>query len=137
LHGDGTDQTETWVKAYETLLWEGQVRTILEGLREEKARARAAPKRTALQSLITYIENQDERLAYDRFRALGLDIGSGRVEAACKHVVGARMKRCGMRWSPDGSQNTLSLRVARLNGDWEAFWKKTPPRPGSMIYQRS
>ncbi len=126
LHGDGAEQTETWVKAYETLLWEGQVRTILERLREEKARARAGPKREALQSLITYIENQDDRLAYDRFRAMGLDIGSGRVEAACKHVVGARMKRCGMRWSPAGSQNTLSLRVTRLNGDWEAFWQKRP-----------
>ena len=68
----------------------------------------------------------DDRLAYDRFRAMGLDIGSGRVEAACKHVVGARMKRCGMRWSPAGSQNTLSLRVTRLNGDWEAFWQKRP-----------
>ena len=61
MHGDGTEGTEAWVKAYEPLLWEGQVRTILEGLREERSRARAAPKRAALQSLITYIENQDPR----------------------------------------------------------------------------
>lgn len=44
-------------------------------------------------------------------RADGLDIGSGRVEAACKHVVGIRMKRSGMRWSSDGAQATLSLAV--------------------------
>ena len=35
-------------------------------------------RRTALRALITYIEIQGERLAYGRFRAAGLDIGSGR-----------------------------------------------------------
>ena len=126
LHGAATERTKTWVKTYETLLWEGRVRTILERLRAEQARARAAPKRAALQALITYIENQDDRLADDRFRAPGLAIGSGRVAAAGKHVVGSRMKRCGMRCSPAGSQNTLSLRVARLNGQWDTFWKHHP-----------
>lgn len=126
LHGEQTPETAAWVKDYEALLWEGQVRTILARLRAEHARCRAASKRAALRSLITYIENQDDRLAYDRFRQMGLDIGSGPVEAACKHVVGARMKRCGMRWSKAGSQNTLSLRVARLNGQWDAFWKRRP-----------
>ena len=79
--------------------------------------ARAKLKRAALKSLITYLENQDDRLAYDRFRDEGFDIGSGRVEAACKHVVAVRMKRSGMRWSKRGSQNVLSLRVAWLNKD--------------------
>ncbi|MFN0135096.1 MAG: ISKra4 family transposase, partial [Phycisphaerae bacterium] len=71
-------------------------------------------------------ENQDDRLAYDRFRAAGLDIGSGRVEAACKHVVALRMKRCGMRWSKRGSQAVLSLRTAWLNGDWDGVWAAKP-----------
>jgi hypothetical protein len=126
LHGEQTPETTAWVKRYEALLWEGQVRTILEGLRAERVRCRAPRKRAALRVLITYIENQDDRLAYDRFRAAGLDIGSGRVEAACKHVVAVRMKRSGMRWSKRGSQNTLSLRVARLNGDWDRLWATRP-----------
>ena len=78
-------------------------------------------------SVIIYIQNQGGRLAYDRFRAQGLDIGSGRVEAACKHVVGVRMKRNGMRWSPAGAQSALSLRVIRLNGQWDGFWTQRPP----------
>ncbi len=88
--------------------------------------ARAKLKRAALKSLITYIENQDDRLAYDRFREAGFDIGSGRVEAACKHVVAVRMKRSGMRWSKSGSQSVLSLRVAWLNKDWERLWDAHP-----------
>lgn len=126
LHGPETPQTRAWVHAYQALLWEGQVRTILRRLGEEHARARAPAKRQALRSLITYIENQDHRLAYDRFRAAGLDIGSGQVEAACKHVVALRMKRGGMRWSHAGSQNTLALRVAWLNRDWDALWDSRP-----------
>jgi hypothetical protein len=126
LYGEGTAATTAWVKALETLLWDGQVRALLARLRAEHARTRARAQRAALQALITYLENQDERLAYDRFRAAGLDIGSGRVEAACKYVVALRMKRCGMRWSKAGSQNVLSLGVAWLNGDWDRLWATHP-----------
>jgi hypothetical protein len=126
LHGEQTPETAAWVQAYETWLWEGQVRTILKHLRAERAQARAPAKRAALAALITYVQNQDDRLAYDRFRAQGLEIGSGRVEAACKHVVGLRLKQSGMRWSKPGSQNTLSLRVAWLNADWERLWASHP-----------
>ena len=126
LHGEDTPETAAWVKDYETLLWDGQVRVILDRLRGEYVHTRSPAKRAALHGLITYVANQDDRLAYDRFRAAGLDIGSGRVEAACKHVVGLRMKQSGMRWSAAGSQNTLSLRVAWLNGDWSRLWATHP-----------
>lgn len=126
LYGEGTAATAAWVKEIEARLWDGQVRAILDRLRGERTRIRAPSKRAALQSLITYIENQDDRLAYDRFRAAGLDIGSGRVEAACKHVVALRMKRCGMRWSKPGSQNVLSLRTAWLNQQWDRLWAAKP-----------
>jgi hypothetical protein len=126
LFGEGTDQTKAWVKELETLLWDGQVRALLARLRSELARTRARAKRTALQALLTYVENQDARLAYNRFRAAGLDIGSGQVESACKHVVALRMKRGSMRWSKAGSQNVLSLRVAWLNGGWDRLWAKHP-----------
>jgi hypothetical protein len=126
LYGEGTPATAAWVQEYETLLWAGQVRAILDRLRAERAQTRSPPKRAALQALLTYVANQDDRLAYDRFRALGLEIGSGRVEAACKHVVGLRMKQSGMRWSKTGSQNTLSLRVAWLNGGWDRLWASHP-----------
>lgn len=69
---------------------------------------------STIQRLITYNENQDTRLASNRFRDAGLNIGSSQVEAACKHLVDLRMKRCGMRWSNAGSQQVLSLRAACL-----------------------
>jgi hypothetical protein len=126
LYGEGGSETETWVKEIESLLWDGNVRAILSRLRDERAQARSPTKRKALESLTTYLTNQDDRLAYDRFRDRGLDIGSGRVEGACKSVVGTRMKRSGMRWSARGAQATLSLRVAWLNGTWDRLWASHP-----------
>jgi len=126
LHGEGTAATADWVTQHKALLWAGEVAGLLRSLRDQHAWARAPTKRAALESLITYLENQADRLAYDRFRARGLDIGSGRVEAACKHVVGVRMKRNGMRWSPAGAQATLSLRTVWLNGQWDTFWAQRP-----------
>ena len=126
LLGEKTAQTTAWVKTIEDLLWDGNVREILTRLTEARTQYRSPEQQAALESLITYLGHQDDRLAYDRFRAMGFDIGSGRVEAACKSVVGVRMKRSGMRWSRRGSQTTLSLRVARMNGQWESLWAKLP-----------
>lgn len=76
--------------------------------------------------MATYLKNQGRRLRYDHFRAAGYDIGSGRVESACKHVVANRMKRSGMIWSDDGAQQMLSLRAAYLNGGWAQLWDTKP-----------
>jgi len=126
LHGEGTAACTAWVKRMEQFLWDGQVRKLLRRLEAERRRTRSATRKAALRALLTYLRNQDDRLAYDRFRARGFDIGSGRVEAACKGVVGVRMKRNGMRWSAAGAQATLSLRAARLNDTWDRLWASKP-----------
>ena len=66
----------------------------------------AADLLRALTGLITDLTNQDARLGYDRFRARGLDIGSGQLESACKNGMVPWMKRVGMRWSPRGPEAT-------------------------------
>jgi hypothetical protein len=128
LHGTESPGTTAWVKAREALLWDGQVLPLLSGLEDQRRQTRSAPKRRALAELLTYLRNQGERIEYDRFRAAGYDVGSGRVEAACKHVVANRMKRSGMIWSDDGAQDLLSLRTAYLNGEWEQLWAGQPLR---------
>ena len=42
-------------------------------------------------------------------------IGSGPVEAACKVVVGQRLKRAGMRWCGPGADAILAVRCTILN----------------------
>jgi len=72
------------------------------------------------------VANPADRRAYDRFRAQGFELGSGRVAAAGTHVVGLRSKPSGMRWSKPGAPNTLSLRVAWRNGDWDRLGASHP-----------
>jgi hypothetical protein len=126
LFGQGSAETAAWVQQREKWLWEGRWQDLIADLQQHKRQQRSLPRREALGSLITYLSNQGARLDYARFRAMGLDIGSGRVESACKHVVQNRMKRSGMIWSDPGAQQILSLRNAYLNGHWDALWSSHP-----------
>lgn len=60
-----------------------------------------------------YFAKRVDQMDYPTLRLDGLPIGSGPIESAADHVVQRRMKRAGMRWSPDGGQAMLALR-ARL-----------------------
>ena len=55
-----------------------------------------AAKRDMRDREVAYFENNIERMRYADFRARGLFIGSGVVEAGCKSLVGQRLKRSGM-----------------------------------------
>jgi hypothetical protein len=71
---------------------------------------------------IAYFRRNLDKIAYSSFKARGLPIGSGPVEAGCKNVVGARLKRSGMRWSRVGGQQVLNLRTHVLSKRWDTFW---------------
>ena len=60
-------------------------------------------------------------MRYAEFRAQGLQIGSGVVEAGCKKVVGRR-KQSGMHWTKHGAEGILGLRACILGGRYENFW---------------
>jgi len=69
-----------------------------------------------------YFRNNRDKMDYAGYRALGLIISSGPVEAAAKTLVGHRLKRSGMRWSRDGGQQILNLRVHVQSGRWDPMW---------------
>jgi hypothetical protein len=66
-----------------------------------------------------YFRDNRDRMKYATYRSLGLPIGSGVIEAACKSIVQQRMKGPGMRWGVGGGPAILSARTAVLNGDLE------------------
>jgi len=71
-----------------------------------------------------YIRNNVHRMDYPRYRSNGWRIGSGPIEAACKTVIGTRMKGAGMRWKPPATDAVATLRAAYLSQPkrWDAFW---------------
>ncbi|MGH2369942.1 MAG: ISKra4 family transposase [Chloroflexota bacterium] len=89
LHGEGTTATATWVEQQLARLALGQAATLATEWQALPGRGELAAIRD---EQVTYFTNQAPRMAYDQYRAGGWDIGSGMVESACKHLIGAREK---------------------------------------------
>jgi hypothetical protein len=99
---------------------------VLEALKGLEARGQAAKE--ARSEVVRYFTNQAHRMDYPYYVAKGWAIGSGPIEAACKTVIGQRMKGSGMRWGEDGADSLCHLRALFKSGDrqWDAFWHPTP-----------
>src|SRR5229473_2013051 len=76
-----------------------------------------------LRTVYAYLERHREHINYARYKALGLPLGSGMVESACKWLIQQRFKGVGMRWSEDGFNHLLHLRLAWVNGSFEALFQ--------------
>jgi hypothetical protein len=82
-----------------------------------------------------YLRRYGKWMHYGEYRAVGLPLGSGVTEAACKTVFTQRLKQSGMRWDVAGGQVVVTLRVVLLSGVWEAAvagWLRSQqfPMPG-------
>jgi len=114
VYGEGSARGERWARDHCRRLKEHGPRPLLRALR--RLRPGNAQQAEAIRLELRYFGNNRARMQYARFRARGLMIGSGPVEAACKVVVGARLKQSGMRWATKGADALLAIRTAILSG---------------------
>jgi len=85
-----------------------------------------------------YLRRHSRWMDYARYRRLGLPIGSGVTEAACKTVFTQRLKRSGMRWHKESGQVIVDLRVLYLSGIWPEVVQEdlqTRPLPETVSSQ--
>ena len=71
---------------------------------------------------LTYLENHAHLMRYARLRAVGLPVGSGVTEGACKSVIGMRTNGSGQRWRPEGLEAVLTLRAVHQSDRLPRFW---------------
>jgi hypothetical protein len=121
LYGEGTPECLKWVNEQLDLLYGGKAEEFIGNLKGLKFRKK---KKASVLKEIGYFESNRERMRYDEYRKKGYQIGSGVIESSCKHVVGARLKGAGMRWSIAGAQNILNLRLYIKNKKWQDFWNR-------------
>ena len=114
---DSSAQATAWVEAQQKLWAEGNLLAFFHNVRLLFPRGQPLP--TPVRQAVLYLFHQRKRMRYAYFRHLGLPIGSGTVEAACKVVVQARMVQSGMRWSRNGAQAMLALRCLLLSDRWQ------------------
>lgn len=103
------------------LLCRGKIALLAK--RMSAALPRSGPRRTAGEKAIGYFRDNAHAMRYGEFRAMGLFVGSGVVEAACRTLVGQRLKRSGMFWSVRGANAILALRSCYASGRFEQFWE--------------
>lgn len=120
-YGDGTRQTRRRFEDLRDVLLEKpdgakQVIRSLTYLRGKHPRS----KRIA--EVLEYFRNNRHRMNYFELREMGMPIGSGAVEAACKTLVAQRMKQSGMRWGMRGGQGILTVRGWTQSERFDHAW---------------
>lgn len=86
-----------------------------------------------------YVRRYRKGMRYGEYRSVGLPLGSGVTEAACKTVFTQRLKQSGMRWDNGGGQVVVTLRVVLLSGVWEravAGWLNSQQFPNPGVKQK-
>jgi hypothetical protein len=71
---------------------------------------------------LTYLENNAYLMRYARLRKVGLPVGSGVTEGACKSVIEMRTNGSGQRWRPEGLEAVLTLRAVHKSDRLPRFW---------------
>lgn len=81
-------------------------------------------EQTAYDEAYQYLQKRQSLMDYWTCRQRGLAIGSGITEAACKTLFTQRFKQSGMKWSLEGGQVVVELRVIWLSKLWSQVFDK-------------
>jgi hypothetical protein len=134
-------ELEAWVAARKKMLRKGKLDDLLAELRAALA---ATPvtgpgnkyRRKILGDVLAHFEKNEARMQYARLRRQDLEIGSGVVEGAVRHLVGVRLDGSGMRWGRDRAEAVLHLRCVLINGLWSDFERRLTTRSRLRLLAR-
>lgn len=118
LYGEKNPQAKHKGERWKTMLYEGRVSEIVEELKELRCSRRGAAHKL-LGEKIRYLTEGAHRMNYPKYRAAGWPIGSGAVEATCKHLIKERLRVTGARWKRENIPTIVALRLCRANGEWD------------------
>ena len=110
-----------WIKAHQHWLDDGQIENLVASLRS--ICPQKPELRDHIQTEANYFQGNAERMRYPQFRSRGFFVGTGVVEAACKTIIGGRLKHSGMFWTVRGANSIIALRCCRLSGKFEDYWE--------------
>jgi hypothetical protein len=121
LYPNDEVQQKRWIMVQQNRLDKGEIEKLVLALRSiETTNPEVAEK---LRTEAEYFERNAERMRYPTFRSQHLFVGSGVIEAGCKTVIAARLKRSGMFWTVRGANAILALRCCHFNARFEDYWE--------------
>lgn len=123
---EGSPELARWVAVQKKLLYRGRVDAVLGEMTEQLTKLpRTGPgtkgKRKRLLDAVVYLGKRREQMNYGELIAKDLEIATGAIEGAIKHVIGYRFDHGGMRWIKERAEALLQLRCIEINGHWDRF----------------
>ncbi len=89
-----------------------------------KAKNTVEVTKSILRRVRDYLTTHLEHIQYCQFKQMGLPLGSGMIESACKWLIQQRFKGVGMRWNEDGFNHLLHLRLAWVNQRFDSLFSE-------------
>lgn len=105
-----------WTRRYANKLLEEGVEKTIQSLKMMPIVTAEGKK--CKEKLLNYFEANAYRMDYPTYDKKGYYIGSGAIESAHRTVIQKRLKLSGQRWTMEGAQRVLNLRVLKMSGKW-------------------
>lgn len=121
---ESSPEAHAWVERQQKRFREGDVKQVIREIQRlaRDGTIRGCARRKEADKIVAYYQTNRERMRYDRYRRMGLPIGTGAVEGTCRYLVKDRMERSGMRWTIQGAQAILTLRGIYVSDHWKHYW---------------
>jgi len=121
LYPNDEVQQKRWMMRQQARLDEGKIEKLVASLRSiDTPHAELAE---IIRTEADYFDKNADRMRYPEFRRQHLFVGTGVMEAACKTVIGSRLKQSGMFWTVRGANAIIALRCCCLSGRFEDYWE--------------
>jgi hypothetical protein len=119
---EGSEELTVWVKKQERLLYQGKALLAIQHICDFEPKV-GSSARSRLQKIRGYLMHRVRLMNYHELRKEDLEVASGAVEGAVRHVIAKRFDFGSMRWIRERAEPLLQLRCIEINGDWPAFEK--------------
>jgi hypothetical protein len=123
---EGSESAEPWVDEQKDCLFEGEVGSVVRRMKRRLSLiSKTGPgnkgRRERLLNALRYIEKRQHKMDYGSLRRRDLEISTGPIEGAIKHIIGRRQDHGGMRWIKERAEAVLKLRCIAVTDDWHDF----------------
>ena len=120
LHREGSEELAEWVKVQENLLYRGKAEEVIENVADIYSLV-SRVQQERVDGICQYLAKRVHLMRYGKLRRKDLEIASGMVEGAVKHVIGKRFDNGSMRWIRERAEPLLQLRSIEINSQWSEF----------------
>lgn len=130
--GQGMKEANEWFVSARHKIRAGNVKDVKSEIKEALSKPGLSDNaKKTLENLITYLDTHEDHMMYDQYKTMGFPIGSGMVESTCKWLIQQRFKGVGMRWSENGFNTLLHVRLAWVNETYHEIFFKSFSSPNS------